>query len=146
MQPVHVVLMVLGILAVTAASLALVWVPIRARLKRMPGEIKSELTAAGERLVGEPELANYRGATAEYGRVKGLGVVALTDRRLIFRGVFGKTMEIPREQIVDVRTDKWFLRAYNGQTVVIVKTRSGAEVGFAFADAERWAAQVRPGK
>ncbi len=144
MQPVHVALMVLGTLVSIAVILKLVWLPIGARLKRMPDELRGEITAAGERIVAEPEQASYRGATAEYGRVKGLGVAVLTDRRLVFRGVFGKTMEILREQIVDVRTDQWFLRAYNGQTVVIMKTRSGAEVGFAFLDAERWATLLRP--
>lgn len=144
MGAMDVVLMVLGILAVVALVFALVWIPISRRLRVIAGEMERELAASGERVVVAPEQANYRGATSGYGRVKGNGIAALTDRRLVFRKIVGDPVEIPVDQIAGVHIEKWFLRAYSsGRPVVVLSTRSGVEVGFIFDDAEAWAARLR---
>ena len=144
MGAMDVVLMVLGILATVALVLALVWIPISRRLKVIAVEMERELASSGERVVVAPEAANYRGATSGYGRVKGNGIVALTERRLVFRKIVGDPVEIPVDQIAGVHLEKWFLRAYSsGRPVVVLSTRSGVEVGFIFDDAEAWASRLR---
>jgi len=140
----NVLLLVLGILAVIASVLALALIPISRRLKVIAGEMESELAASGERVIVAPEPAVYRGATSGYGHVKGNGIVALTDQRLVFRKVVGEAVEIPVDQIAGVRTEKWFLRAYGGgRPVVVLTTRSGVEVGFVFSDVEAWTTRLR---
>lgn len=144
MGAMDVVLLVLGILAVVASVLMLALIPISRRLKTIAGEMERELAASGERVIVAPEQAVYRGATSGYGRVKGNGIVALTDQRVVFRKVIGDPVEIHVDQIAGVRTEKWFLRAYgSGQPVVVLTTRSGVEVGFIFADPVAWTARLR---
>ena len=89
-----VVLLVVGILAVQV----LIWIPIivwfRRRSSRVLGELATELE--GEQVIRGPEKGNYRGATAPgYPVVKNNGVLALTRRRLVFRTLTGKAIEIP---------------------------------------------------
>src|SRR5262245_30845028 len=76
-----VLLLVLAIVAAVALINIAIWLPIVRRLHRIADEITLELEAAGERIVRGPERASYRGATATYGRVKGVGVIALTETR-----------------------------------------------------------------
>jgi hypothetical protein len=144
-SPLAIVGMVVGILVVVAGINLAVWLPIVRRLHRMPDELRRELEAAGEPIVRGPERASYRGATAMYGTVAGIGIVALTEKRLLMRKAIGKPVEIARGDIVGVRTDKWFRRSrVGGREHVIVKTASGAEVGFFFVDEAAWVAALSP--
>jgi hypothetical protein len=142
MSPLAIVLMVAGILMGVAAINLAVWLPILRKLKRLPDLLREEL--AGERISIGPERADYRGATATYGRVKGLGVAALTDRRLAFRKAIGKPVDVPADQIVGVREDRVFLRSVvGGRRHVIVKLADGTEVGYFFQSPEHWLGALR---
>ena len=145
MSPLGVAVTVLGILVLVTAVNLVVWLPIVKKLQRMPAELVRDLEASGETIVRAPERGAYRGATAIYGVVKGVGVVALTDKRLVFRKAVGNEVAVPRAEIVGVRTAKWFMRSRaGGQEHVIVTTASGAEVGFFFVDRAAWVAALSP--
>jgi hypothetical protein len=142
MSPLAIVLMVVGILVGVAAVNLAVWLPILRKLRRLPELMREEL--AGEKIAVGPERAVYRGATSTYGRVKGLGVAALTERRLAFRKAIGKPVDVPVDQIVGVREDRVFLRSVTaGRRHVIVKLSDGTEVGYYFASPEQWLGALR---
>jgi hypothetical protein len=154
MSPLSIVLLIAGILALHAAVLfpLLAWARRKAR-ETLDG-LRRELDSTGERVILSPASAVYRGASSgsPYPKAKGNGVAALTERRIVIRRLVGKGIEIPVSEIVGVRDDKWFLRAYaGGQPHVIVKTSSGAEVGLfvdqhaAWMEALRKLASVRTG-
>lgn len=136
-------MLVLGILAVQV----LIWIPILAWLRRMNtralAALGAELDATGERRVLGPVAINYRGST-EHPAIKGNAVAALTDRRLVIRKLVGAGLEIPVDDIVGVRDDKWFVRAYAaGRPIVIVKNKDGNEVGLLVADHDAWMTALR---
>ena len=148
MTPTQIVLLVVGILALQL----LFWIPfgiwMNRKSKRLRAALQDEIAASGERAIRGPESALYCGATSVYPMVKGNGVAALTDRRLIFRKLIGAGVEVPLDRVVGVREDKWFLSGYrNGRMHLILRTRdgaeAGAEVGFMFADHPGWMTTVR---
>ena len=143
MSAVKIVLLVLGILSLQALILIPVILWLRRRSARLTTELREELAAAGERVTRGPEAAVYRGATDRYPQVKGNGIIALTDRRLIFRPLMGRHLELSLDQLTGVREEKWFLRSYNGRMHLILRMKDGAEVGFMVADHPAWMAALR---
>lgn len=140
MTPVAIVIMVLAILGTVAAMLLAVFIPLARRLRRMLAELGQDVVARGEQAVRGPESASYRGATSQYGRVKGNGALVLTDRHLVFRKLFGAEIEIPRGDIVGARLETWFLRSSVGRPVLVLTTRTDIEVGLLVRDPEAWLA------
>ena len=139
---VFVVLLVVGILVLQA----LIWIPIivwfRRRSRRVAAELALELE--GEQVVRPPEKGNYRGATAPgYPVVKNNGLIALTQRRLVFRTLTGKAIEIPVDAITGVREAAVFKGSVvGGRTHLIVETAAG-EIGFYVPDNAGWTAALR---
>jgi hypothetical protein len=142
MTPLQTVLLVLGILGLQLV----VWVPIIIWWKRRTRALKAALPAEalidGEHLRRGPESANYRGASAGYTRVKGNGVLVLTDRQLHFRKLTGGRIDVPLAEIVGVREARWF-QGSGGQTHLILQLQSGAEVAFIVTDLPGWRAALR---
>ena len=138
---VFVVLLVVGILALQVV----IWVPIivwfRRRSRRVAAELATELQS--ETVVRPPEKANYRGATAPgYPVVKGNGLIALTQRRLLFRTLTGKAIDIPVDAITGVREATVFKGSVvGGRTHLIVETAAG-EIGFYVPDNAAWTAAL----
>jgi hypothetical protein len=134
---VFVVLLVVGILAVQA----LIWIPIivwfRRRSRRVAAELAAELQT--EAVVRPPEKGNYRGATAPgYPIVKNSGLIALTQRRLVFRTLTGKAIDIPVDAITGVRETAVFNGSVvGGRKHLIVQTAAG-EIGFYVPDNAGW--------
>jgi hypothetical protein len=128
------------VVAIVAAN-AILWVALlawlRGRLRRSDAELRA-LVQGDERFLVEPSVGNYRGATARFGKVKGTGVVALTDRRVLCAKAVGALIDVPLADVVDVREDKWFLRSYNGVPHVILRLRDGVELGLQVRDRARW--------
>jgi hypothetical protein len=137
-----IVLLVVGILAVQA----LIWIPIivwfRRRSRRVAAELATELQ--GETVVRPPEKGNYRGATAAgYPVVNNSGLIALTQRRLVFRTLTGKAIDIPVGAITGVRESAVFKGSVvGGLTHLIVETAAG-EIGFYVGDNAAWTAALR---
>ena len=102
---------------------------LRRRAEAASGQLSAELE--GETLVLPPEKGSYRGSTAAgFPRVKNTGLIALTRRRLVFRTLTGKTIEVPLASITGVRSATVFNGSVvGGQTHLIVATATG-EVGF----------------
>ena len=137
-----VVLLVVGILAL----LVLIWIPILVWLRRRSSAVAVKLAAeiAAERVVRPPEKGSYRGATAPgYPTVKNTGLIALTDRRLAFRTLTGKAIDIPVESITGVREATVFKGSVvGGQKHLVVETTAG-EIGFyVFAGIAEWIAAI----
>jgi hypothetical protein len=140
MSPLGVILLVVGILA----AVLLMLVPILGWARRRSQRIEAELAAelAGEPPLIGPEKAMYRGGSGPYPKVKGNGVIVLTDRRLILRMVVGKDVEVPRDEITGARETKRFRGAVvGGYTHLVVATASG-ELGFFVADSAAWLAAL----
>jgi hypothetical protein len=126
---VFVVVLVVGILAV----LVLIWIPILVWLRRRSRAVAEQLGTEleGETVVRAPEKGSYRGATAPgYPAVKNTGLIALTRRRLVFRTLTGKAIDVPVESITGVREATVFKGSVvGGQKHLIVSTAAG-EIGF----------------
>ena len=124
-----VMLLVVGILAVLAA----IWIPILVWLRRRSRAVAEQLATElqGETVVRAPENGSYRGATVPgYPVVKNNGLIALTQRRLIFRTLTGKAIDVPVEAITGVREATVFKGSVvGGQKHLIVETAAG-EIGF----------------
>jgi len=139
---VFVILLVVGILAV----LVVIWIPIVIWLRRRSGATAERLTTEiqGETVLRPPERGSYRGATAAgYPVVKNTGLIALTQRRLVFRTLTGKTIDVPVASITGVRESTVFKGSVvGGQTHLVVETAAG-EIGFyVFAGIAPWIAAL----
>jgi hypothetical protein len=144
MSPLSIVLLVLGILALVATINVAVWIPILRRVRRLEPELRAELERTGERVVRGPERASYCGATDHYSGVQGLGVIALTDQRLVLRKALGKPVDLPVGAIVGAREAARFLRSASaGRTHLVVQLDDGTEVGYYVSDHAGWLATLR---
>jgi hypothetical protein len=138
----HVALIVGGVLVVLIA----VWIPIIVWLRRRGRAVAGQLATdiEGEAIVRAPEKGSYRGATAPgYPVVKNTGLIALTRRRLVFRTLTGKVIEIPVETITGVREATVFKGSVvGGHKHLIVQTAAG-EIGFfVFSGTDSWIAAL----
>jgi hypothetical protein len=111
---------------------------LRRRAEAADKQLSTDLE--GEVVVLPPERGSYRGATAPgFPKLKNTGSIALTRRRLVFRTLTGKTVEVPVASIAGVREATVFKGSVvGGQTHLIVATTTG-EVGFyVFSGIGRW--------
>ena len=125
MGVVETIALVLGVFLVNA----LIWVAFLFWLRNRQGKameaLRAELVGRGETVARGPEVANYRGATAEFSNVKGNCAVVLTNRRLIFRKAVGGEVVIPLSRVKSVREDSWFNRSPAGWRALSARQRSG---------------------
>ncbi len=125
-------------------SQVVIWVPIvgwlRRRSRALIVTVQEELSGAGENVLRGPEAASYRGASGGHPKVKGNGVIALSDKRLVFRFlVGGRPIDVATAEITGIRYDKWFVGAYRGgQLHLIVELADGKELGFFVDDEDAW--------
>jgi hypothetical protein len=126
---VFVVVLVVGILAVMVVVCGAIIVWLRRRNRTVADQLRAEIE--GETVLRAPEKGSYRGATASgYPTAKNTGLIALTARRLVFRTLTGKTIDVPVESITGVREATVFKGSVvGGQEHLIVATASG-EIGF----------------
>jgi hypothetical protein len=112
---------------------------IRRRATAQAAAFRQELEASGEQIVFGPEPATYAGATDTYSRVRGTGILTLTQKRLVFHKTVGKPIEVQRSDITAVRESKVFLKNVRSKTShLVVKVRGGAELGFTSRDLDGW--------
>lgn len=143
MTPPQVVLLVVGILAFQVA----IWIPVALWMRRRSAQaneaLRARIEAAGERADVGPVSARFT-RKAGIAAMSTSGVAALTRQRVIFVGLVGAPVEIPRDDIVDVRADRWFLGTRRGGTThVIVRRRDGSEVSVSVADPSAWIAALQ---
>ena len=142
MAALQVILIVLGINGV-------VWTLVLAGLKRKSKALTESINAScattGECLVIGPERATYN-IMKGIASVKTMGVIALTNRRLIFKGPMGMNADIPFEQIADQSQNVWFNGNYrNGGEWLILKLKDGQEVAFMVRDIQQWIDAIQSG-
>ena len=144
MTGLQIALLVAAILGAQFLAFVVLWRWIGRRARALLETVRHELRGSGDTLEVEPEVAHYAGGSGNHPRVKGLGVLALTDRRLVFRKLFGRGVEIARSDIADVRDGKWFRRSYSsGRQHVVLVLDDGSEVGFVVNDHGAWMERVR---
>ncbi len=127
---------------------AVVWTLVLACLKRkarlLTEAIHTESATTGETIVIGPERGyyNYMKGIAS---VKTSGVIALTNKRLIFRGPANMmNTDIPFDQIADLSQNLWFQGNYrNGNEFIILKLKNDHEVAFQVNDTRRWAEAIQ---
>lgn len=134
----------LVLVGIILAFVALAVVPIVIIAKRGSRRIRAELPAmlAGEPALAGPENALYRSGSGPYPKVKGNGVLVLTEQRLVFRILIGRSIDIPLGEITGVREAKTFQGNWSGgRQHLIVQTGAG-EVGFFVEDNAAWIAAI----
>ena len=115
---------------------------LRRRSAAAAEQVAAEL--AGEGVLLGPEKGSYRGATAPgYPTVKNTGVIALTRRRLVFRTLTGKSIEVPVDAITGVREATVFKGSVVGGQQHLVVTTAAGEIGFyVFSGIGAWVAAL----
>src|SRR4051812_1467405 len=108
MKTAEIALLVVGVLGLNGIIQALLWTTVFRKLRTIAATLPGELAAAGDRILGGPERASYDGATAVYSGVSGMGVLAVTDRRVVFRRLGGKTIELELGELRSAKAaSKW---------------------------------------
>jgi len=136
MSPVYIVLLAVGCLGVLVGVNVIVWVKIFGNLRRLQHEMRQTIDSSGEKMVKAPEIGRYRGASAPgYGRVGGLGVVAMTSRRVLFSKAVGQSVEVALDQVSGIRT-----QPFNNpnRTRVFLELKTGGDVVFSFRNPDVW--------
>lgn len=124
------------VLDIFATGAAFLWALRRSAALKQEVE---ESTSAHERFLVSPQNAGYSGGPSRFGRAKGSGVLALTDRQVIFRRVFGGPLEIELADIASVSEAAWYRGMYKaGRRHVILHLKEGAKVAFMVRDATAW--------
>ena len=100
-------------------------------------------SGTGEAIVLGPQAAVYRGSSCGLPRVKGNGVMALTEARLVFVFLTGGRLELPLSTLTGVRDDVWFLRSYHGGRPHVIAQREDGEVGFIVTAHDDWMHALR---
>lgn len=131
------------VIGINAAVWALILVGWRYQRARIEERLRRDVSFTGEYLVLGPQNGYYakiRGRVS----VRSMGVMALTNKRLIFRVMFGKGFDIPVDDIVGISGAKWFQGMYrNGREFMILKLRDGSEIGFQTGNQQSWEEQIR---
>jgi len=97
------------------------------------------LAWSGERLVIRPEIGFYQGMIRGIVSTKTYGVIALTDRRLVFRKPIGRDIDIPLSQIAEISENEWFAGNYRGgREYLILKLADGSEKAFQVKNHAGW--------
>jgi hypothetical protein len=145
------VVVVIVVVSIVLLQLA-IWVPVlmwlRRRSARLQAALPSNVLQPGERVAHGPEPGVYRGGSGAQPKVKGNGVLALTDRRLLFIGLVQKDVrpkiDVSLGEITAVRDEAWFRRSRSGRRTHLVLTlSSGDEIGFFVRDNAAWTAALR---
>jgi hypothetical protein len=135
-----VVWLVLGINAVVWILLFIGWRFQRARIEE---KLKNDVGLTGEYLVLGPQNGYYA-KTKGIANVMSMGVMALTNKRLMFRVLFGMGFDIPLADIAEVSEAKWCEGMYrNGRNFMILTQRDGSKIGFQTKDQQRWSEEIR---
>jgi hypothetical protein len=99
-----------------------------------------QMQMSGTTFVLGPEIGSFRGATAQYGKVKCDGVIALTDTFLVFVPYLGAKKEIPLKECHGVEVVDEFLGQRSlGMQVLVLRTDK-CDIGFYVNDVDRWKA------
>jgi hypothetical protein len=129
-------MMYVRIVVAMGAFIAVIWALVEARVQRVGRNMRRELAAAGDRIELGPVRCSLRG---DLPKQFDMGMLALTDRRLVFYRTVGTPISIPREDLAGARPEKWYRHARRfGEPHLVVTTHSGMEYGFMVKRTTRW--------
>jgi len=135
----HIVLLIAAAIAVQIVA----WSLILWRFRRQVAALQDTLNRSGESIVIPPGIGLYQRSIRGIVSLKTQGVIALTDRRLVFRKPIGGDIEIPLSQVAEVSENKWFKGNYRGgRKFLILKLADGAEVAFMVRRRRRWSLEI----
>ena len=141
MTAVRVVLIVLGLNAIVW-GLVFAW--FRYKVTALARSINASGASTGECLLIGPERGYYNVMKGPVS-AKTMGIIALTDRRLIFNGPLGMNADIPFDQIAATSRNTWWHGNYrNGREFMILRLRDGKEVAFQVKNLDRWMQEIQP--
>lgn len=127
----------------------LIWIPIivwmRRKSARLAQETKDSSMLSGEKTILGPESVLFQKPMFHrIGVIGGNAVATLTDKRLVISPLAGSRVEIPLEDITEIRESKWYRANYRGgYTHVILTLQDGKEVALLVIDPERWIEGLR---
>lgn len=143
MNAVQIVLLVAGILAVNGVVWTLILASFKRKSKQLMESINASCATTGECLVIGPERGYYNHMKG-IASIKTMGVMALTNKRLIFKGPMGMDADITFDQIADISRNVWFQGNYRGgHEFLILKLKDGNEAAFQVPDISKWAEQIQ---
>jgi len=135
---------------VIVTALVIVAIPIAGflfgirHMRRQAAGLKKELDSAGEPIVLGPEVGFYQGSLGGIVSLKTQGVVALTNRRIVFRQPLGKDIEFRLPQIHGVSENAWFQGNYRGgRSFVILTLGDGTQSALMVKDHDLWMQEIR---
>jgi hypothetical protein len=128
----------LWITALMLLGLIIVFVTYMSWKRKKIIEAFQALKLSGLTFIIGPEFASYRGATAQYGRVKCDGVIGLSPDKLIFIPFIGPKKEILTNNICRVDEQKTFLGQFRAGVHVLVIHEDKADIGFFVKDIATW--------
>ena len=124
--------------SIVTALLVLAW-QLRKVFQRQLSRARSEIAGSGERILIPPERAKFTGAARGYGRVRCDGVIAATEKRLLFWRLCGFLIEVVLDQVTGVREERWFRGYFRaGCRHLVVELSDGNQVAFYVANPDRW--------
>lgn len=141
MPSIPIYLVIAGVVAVVVCIWTVLLLVVRHKFRKLATEFRERVRQAGENLIIDPQSCVYRGADREFGNVKGNGVIALTNRRIMFRKLTGQQIEIDCSQISKVSVENTFkgeTAFATGASHLVVETNDGNRIGFLVKNAENW--------
>lgn len=124
------------VLDILVTGAAFVWALRRSAALKQEVE---QSTSAHERFLVSPQNAGYSGGPRRFGWARGSVVLALTDRRVIFRSLLGGPVEIELADIASVSEAAWYRGMYKaGRRHIVLQLKEGAKVAFMVRDARPW--------
>jgi hypothetical protein len=88
------------------------------------------------------EQAIYRSGSMGYPKLKGNGLLALTRRRLLLRMLVGTDLDLPLEEITDIREAVTFEGSRMGNRMHLIVQTDAGEVAFFVDDNAAWIAAI----
>jgi hypothetical protein len=145
MKASQIILLILGIFVVQAFIWFLMSRWLLKKTEALKNKLVDQYRQTHKIIIIEPKSALYRGADAQFGNVKGNGVICLTEQTLLFEKITGQKIEIDRAEITGAGVEKTFKGKTSfatGGTHLVIRTKDGNRIGFLLKDAEEWAQKI----
>ena len=122
---------------------ALAWSLLYWRYRMQMISLRKEITQAGETLIAGPEIAFHQGSIGGIISMKMYGVLAMTDRRVIFRKPLGTDITIPLSSVAGLAESKVYRGNYRGGKVFLILTcTDGSQFAFIVKAHASWHSEL----
>lgn len=129
----------IAVVAAIAGGGILILLLVLVRFRGQAARLKKALERSGETTLFGPEVGYYQGTIRGIVSLSTYGVIALTDRRLVFRKPLGEDIDIALSQVAEIAENKWFAGNYhNGRQFLILKLADGTQRAFQVKNHDGW--------